>query len=397
MAVAAFKSWSSGEVLTAADLNSSFTQVFDNGEDLGWPATKAKDLNGNELILDADGDTSITADTDDQIDIKIAGNDDFRFTANTFAVNGNELILDADGDTSITADTDDQIDVKIAGNDDFRFTANQMRAESGSAIVQVDGIMAIGASTTDANMTLGLLIDQAGNDDAAVGLKSSDVAHGMTTLAETDTYGTLGKLNATLGGMEIVGYGEGTQAFQLLGRVTTADEAKNSTANAPFQMRAEIKSGTSAVVMGANDNIMLVTGGVNGVVFIIDAEGDLFADGGTSTTNMVTKFDAYDDASIVGDFNEFLGTGAAPDFARMGELAGLGLIGRTSEEEWEAGVRPLWSITKLAQLHNGWMVQASVRERILWGVLASVVPGFRNAVEGLALGQNVGAIPLEQR
>jgi len=33
------------------------------------------DLNGNELILDADGDTSITADTDDQIDIKIAGSD----------------------------------------------------------------------------------------------------------------------------------------------------------------------------------------------------------------------------------------------------------------------------------------------------------------------------------
>jgi hypothetical protein len=33
------------------------------------------DLNGKELILDADADTSITADTDDQIDIKIAGND----------------------------------------------------------------------------------------------------------------------------------------------------------------------------------------------------------------------------------------------------------------------------------------------------------------------------------
>jgi len=33
------------------------------------------DLNGNELILDADGDTSITADTDDQIDIKVAGTD----------------------------------------------------------------------------------------------------------------------------------------------------------------------------------------------------------------------------------------------------------------------------------------------------------------------------------
>ena len=31
------------------------------------------DVNGNELILDADGDTSITVDTDDQIDFKIAG------------------------------------------------------------------------------------------------------------------------------------------------------------------------------------------------------------------------------------------------------------------------------------------------------------------------------------
>ena len=32
-------------------------------------------MNGTEFILDADADTSITADTDDQIDIKIGGND----------------------------------------------------------------------------------------------------------------------------------------------------------------------------------------------------------------------------------------------------------------------------------------------------------------------------------
>ena len=42
------------------------------------------DLNGEEFVLDEDGDTSLTADTDDQIDIRIAGADDFRFTANTF-------------------------------------------------------------------------------------------------------------------------------------------------------------------------------------------------------------------------------------------------------------------------------------------------------------------------
>ena len=104
------------------------------------------DVNGQELILDADADTSITADTDDQIDIKISGADDFQFTANTFTalsgstivgavdVNGAELILDADADTSITADTDDQIDVKIAGADDFRFTANNFNVLSGSTL-----------------------------------------------------------------------------------------------------------------------------------------------------------------------------------------------------------------------------------------------------------------------
>ena len=35
------------------------------------------DLNGSELILDADADTSITADTDDTIDFKIGGADIF--------------------------------------------------------------------------------------------------------------------------------------------------------------------------------------------------------------------------------------------------------------------------------------------------------------------------------
>ena len=38
------------------------------------------DLNSNELILDLDADTSITADTDDTIHIKIAGSDELTLT-----------------------------------------------------------------------------------------------------------------------------------------------------------------------------------------------------------------------------------------------------------------------------------------------------------------------------
>jgi len=74
MAVSRIKNWIV-ETLTASDLNAEFNNILNNGEDLAWPATKAKDLNGFELILDADADTSITADTDDQINFRIGGTD----------------------------------------------------------------------------------------------------------------------------------------------------------------------------------------------------------------------------------------------------------------------------------------------------------------------------------
>ena len=54
------------------------------------------DMNGLELILDADADTSIHSSTDDQIDIKISGADDFRMTANAFNVlSGSTLTIDS--------------------------------------------------------------------------------------------------------------------------------------------------------------------------------------------------------------------------------------------------------------------------------------------------------------
>lgn len=55
-------------------------------------------------------------------------------TNGSFDLDGTELILDADADTSITADTDDQIDIKVAGADDFKITANTFTALSGSTI-----------------------------------------------------------------------------------------------------------------------------------------------------------------------------------------------------------------------------------------------------------------------
>ena len=58
--------------------------------------SKFGNFGGNEVLLDSDKDTSITADTDDQIDVKISGADDFRFTANNFNVlSGSTLTIDS--------------------------------------------------------------------------------------------------------------------------------------------------------------------------------------------------------------------------------------------------------------------------------------------------------------
>jgi len=130
-----------------------------------------RDINGDELILDADADTSITADTDDQIDIRIAGADDFQFTANTFLVqtgskidiNGTELILDADADTSITADTDDQIDFKIGNTDILKFT-------NSSSNIRIDAVVSdkdiIFGGNDDGSSTDALTLDMSDNGAA---------------------------------------------------------------------------------------------------------------------------------------------------------------------------------------------------------------------------------------
>jgi len=59
------------------------------------------DTNGNEVVLDADADTSITADTDDQIDIKIGGTDEVTLSSSGIVINegGNDRDFRVEGDS----------------------------------------------------------------------------------------------------------------------------------------------------------------------------------------------------------------------------------------------------------------------------------------------------------
>ena len=58
------------------------------------------DMNGTELILDADADTSIHADTDDQIDIKVAGSDLAHITSTYAKLRGTTPLVFGENNTT---------------------------------------------------------------------------------------------------------------------------------------------------------------------------------------------------------------------------------------------------------------------------------------------------------
>lgn len=153
--------------------------------------------------------------------------------------------------------------------------------------------------TSNAKQTTGLTINQGAADDEILALKSSDVAHGMTDLAETDTYGAFAKSNGNAGGLQIFGYrdadGDPGRALSLVGRLgEAADTAKSTSATAVVALFAQVKSGTNVTSVGANGNLVTIHN--HGTTrFIFDAEGDAHADVSWAT------FDDYDDIALLAD------------------------------------------------------------------------------------------------
>lgn len=86
------KTWVTDDILTASDLNGEFNNIINNQEDLGYPRTGSADFDGQEIILDEDGDTSITADTANQIDIRVGGTDVIVITGSVFTYLGSSVV-----------------------------------------------------------------------------------------------------------------------------------------------------------------------------------------------------------------------------------------------------------------------------------------------------------------
>ena len=99
-----------GTTFTVGDSGDTFNipsgaTIANSGTATGFVSAGALDLNGAVLTVDADADTTITADTDDQIDIAIAGADDFQMTANTLTILSGSTVAIAAGGAITNAGT----------------------------------------------------------------------------------------------------------------------------------------------------------------------------------------------------------------------------------------------------------------------------------------------------
>ena len=89
----------SGIALTIGHTTSE-TTIADNLVITGTTTGTTFDTGGtaDAIILDANGNTTISSPTDDQIDFEIAGADDFTMTANTFTIlSGSTIAIAAGG------------------------------------------------------------------------------------------------------------------------------------------------------------------------------------------------------------------------------------------------------------------------------------------------------------
>ena len=236
------------------------------------------------------------------------------------------------------------------------------------------GNVNINDTTTNANMTVGLTINQGANDNEAFALKSSEVAHLITNYAETDTYFHIKKWESA-GGAHLEGFSAvddsggsnvSTIAMRIVGYAGVTDTTKSTSGTAPIQLVSGLKSGSAAGDVASNGNLLVVAGYAADTQFIVDLEGDYHYNGSGSA------FDDYADAELVRAFDlernsEKTIRNQWDEQVRYNkkDLEDAGILGRVSPEEKEKGHRGLVNGAQLQRLHNGAIWQLHCHQQSL--------------------------------
>ena len=238
------------------------------------------DLNSNELILDLDADTSITADTDDTIHFKIAGSDEITMTATAFAPSTSDG--QALGTSSLMF-----ADLFLASgsvvnfnNGDVTLTHSSNTLTLGGGALDVDGGITIDNITidgTEIDLSSGdLTIDVAGDivldaDGGDVFVKDAGTTFGSLTNTSgnliiksgTTTAATFSGANVTFAGT--VGSGAITSSAGLViadaGNIGSASDtdaiAIGSDGDVTLTQDLELQHDGAILSFGANDEIAL--------------------------------------------------------------------------------------------------------------------------------------------
>ena len=211
--------------------------------------------------------------------------------------------------------------------------------------------MSTGGETAPDIANGGLCLNGGANDESYLTFKSSDVAHGMTSEDETDTFATIAKQSATKGGFQIRAFKEDSdnEWFEMNCQADNdASETKSASAKGAFTMVASKKSGSGVNAINANGNLLTIAG-YTSTEFIFEGNGNFHAESGSTT------FDAYEDAQLARAFDLSHGRGVIESkfdkFVQYNheKLAELKLVGRDED----GTPNSMLNVTGLQRLHNG--------------------------------------------
>ena len=240
------------------------------------------------------------------------------------------------------------------GSNHLSFSAD---AEDACLTVHNAQNVSMGVTEDAPDVSAGLCINQGGNDGTLMSFKSSDVAHGITGSAETDTYLSMGKASGTQGGLVLKSYAEGDDGFLAESFCGTINTTKGTGGNACFMFKGRAADNGSGfqnpTSTAANANLFAIANG-NLRVFIFDGEGDLHADGALNAT----AYDTYEDAHLVramdlshGQNLKGLVNSKFDEYINYNHetLAEAGLVGR----EEDGTPNHFINVTGMQRLHNG--------------------------------------------
>ena len=324
---------------------------------------------------------------------------------NTIDMNGGEIILAPNGNASITASTNDQIDIRIASADDFTFTPNTFTAESGSEIVQTDGTLYMN-ETANGQQTLGITINCGAADNEVMTFKSSDVAHDGTAFSnESDTFGMFKKFSAAEGGLYMQGFSEGTTGIGGVAMHETQPGTSPATGTATSAYIYYAACYDTDYGYDANSLIWglrrITDGGSWRSIMFIDEDGDIHLDG----TSNDTVFDEEDDAMLCRSLDLMRSPNKTirTTFDQWTQnhkttLEDAGIISKIDPaDQWdEDGNRsdPMVNITQLQRLHNGAIWQQRAMFETMKQVAEEMLPGFGAKLNERLVEQKLPALPV---